>query len=182
MNITGGKYNSLKVKAPKNGEVRPTLSKIRAGVFNSLNSIINFETSSFLDCFGGSGIMSLEAISRGFKETVIIEKDSKTAQIIKENFTTTGLEPKLFVNDSLKIMQNIDRDFDVIYIDPPYSKIILYEKSLEIINKKKLLKKGGIIVLELKKNGESFVIPENFKVFKEKNYGETSILYLKYID
>ena len=46
-------------------------------VFNTLQAMVDFEDLSFLDMFSGSGIMALEAISRGFKKTVLIEKNRK---------------------------------------------------------------------------------------------------------
>lgn len=181
MNITGGKYNSIKIKTPSSDNVRPTLSKIRAGVFNSLNSIIDFEKSSFLDCFGGSGIISLEAISRGFKNVITIEKDFKTAQIIKENFASLKIKPNLIIKDSLKALQNIDINFDAIYLDPPYVMSDLYEKSLKIIEEKCLLKSDGIVILEIKKGKINFKIPPKFQIFKERTYGNTTVLFLKKI-
>ena len=60
MIITGGKYKGRKVQAPDEKITRPTLSKVRQGVFNTLFSLIgDFEGKSFLDLFGGSGIMGL---------------------------------------------------------------------------------------------------------------------------
>ena len=68
MIITGGKYKGRKILAPDEKITRPTLSKVRQGVFNTLFSMIGeFEEKSFLDLFGGSGIMGLEALSRGFE-------------------------------------------------------------------------------------------------------------------
>ena len=75
MHLTGGQYKGRIIDVPKN--VKPTLSKVRESVFNSLHSIFEDEKGlSFLDMFGGSGLMSLEAISRGY-EVVTIEKDRK---------------------------------------------------------------------------------------------------------
>ena len=179
MNITGGKYNSLKVKVPCTTKVRPTLSKVREGVFNTLSSIINIKNASFLDCFGGSGIMSLEAISRGFINVLTIEKDYKTASIIKNNFNELGLTPNLIVKDAIAVMKTLNDKFDVIYIDPPYKMSDLYEKSLNIISENSLLNNDGIIILECKKGKFEFFIPTLYKVIKEKTYGETTILYLK---
>ena len=72
MIITGGIYKGRKIDSPNEKITRPTLSKVRQGVFNTLFSMIgNFESKTFLDLFGGSGIMSLEAISRGFYRVVI---------------------------------------------------------------------------------------------------------------
>ena len=72
MIITGGTYKGRKIIAPDENYTRPTLSKVRQGVFNTLFSLIgDFEGKSFLDLFGGSGIMGIEAISRGFDEVLV---------------------------------------------------------------------------------------------------------------
>ena len=83
MNITGGKYNSLEIKTADFENIKPTLSKIRQSVFNSVLSMTgSFDGLVFCDLFAGSGIMSFEAISRGF-EVVSVEIDKKSAKIIK---------------------------------------------------------------------------------------------------
>ena len=87
MIITGGKYKGRKVQAPDENITRPTLSKVRQGVFNTLYSLIGeFENKSFLDLFGGSGVMGLEALSRGFEKVLVFEKNPKVAQILKKNY------------------------------------------------------------------------------------------------
>ena len=122
MNITGGIYNGRKVQAPDEKITRPTLSKVRMSVFNSLYSEFStFENKTFLDMFGGSGIMGLEALSRGFKSVTVFEKNRQSAEIIKNNYKTLGLKPNLMIGDSLKLIQKITDNFDVIYIDPPYT-------------------------------------------------------------
>ena len=85
MIITGGKYKGRKILAPDEKITRPTLSKVRQVVFNVLFSEIgSFEVKTFLDLFGGSGIMGLEAISRGFSDVVVFEKNPKVGQILKK--------------------------------------------------------------------------------------------------
>ena len=179
MNITGGKYNSLKVIAPHFNTVRPTLSKIRAGVFNCLSSQMDFSNKCFLDCFAGSGIISLEALSRGFKKVITIEKDLKTCKIIEENFKTIKIKPNLIKKDTIKVLSEINDKFDVIYIDPPYLNNSLYETTLDIIQKKNILNIKGIIVVECENNKHNFSIPKELTVYKQKKYGSTLILFLK---
>ena len=109
MIITGGKYKGRKIQAPDEKITRPTLSKVRQGVFNALFSIIgDFEDKTFLDVFGGSGIMGLEALSRGFKEVIVFEKNPKVAQIIKKNYQTLGLNPKLKIGEFLKLLKRLN--------------------------------------------------------------------------
>ena len=122
MNITGGKYNRQKITAPDENITRPTLSKVRMSVFNTLGAIIDFEGKSFLDMYAGSGIMGLEAISRGFEKSVAVEKNKKVYNVIKSNFEKYNKDNdiKLVFGDSLQVCKKLTEKFDVIYIDPPY--------------------------------------------------------------
>lgn len=174
MNITGGKFNSRKISVPDSNLVRPTLSRVREGVFNILFSLINFEESSFLDAFSGSGIMSLEAVSRGFKRVVSIEKNYKISKIIEQNFSLFEMEPNLIIGNTICILDNLNERFDVIYLDPPYKETELYSKTLQIIDNKKLLNKNGLIITESNENTK-YEIPKRFSLLKRKKYGNTFI-------
>ena len=167
MIITAGIYKGRKITAPDEKITRPTLSKTRMGIFNSLYSILgDFEGKTFLDVFGGSGIMGLEALSRGFSSVKVIELNKKSAEIIKKNYGTLNLKPDLIIGDSIKILEKSEEKFDVIYIDPPY-KSNLYDKILG-------LTKGNIIVVEHSENIDF----SGFEVLKEKTYGSSKITFL----
>lgn len=176
MNITAGKYRGRKVIAPDEKIVRPTLSKVRESVFNVLFSMIEFKNKNFLDMYAGSSIMGLEALSRGFSSALEIEKNLKVVDIIKKNYSSLGLKPELIVGDSLKKIKNLDKKYDVIFIDPPYFSEI-YEDSLDAICKNGVLEKDGIIVLEhvTPVNWEKF----GFESIKQKKYSEKLITFLK---
>lgn len=173
MNITGGKYNRQKIVAPDENITRPTLSKVRMSVFNILSSMMDFKGKSFLDMYAGSGIMGLEAISRGFEYLVAIEKNKKVYNVIKSNFLKYQKDNniKLVLSDSIKAVSKFEEKFDVIYIDPPYFSGI-YEASLNAIEKVC----GGIVILEHVKEIE---LPEKYEIIKQKQYGEKYITFLK---
>ena len=83
MIITAGIYKGRKIESPDEKITRPTLSKVRMGVFNTLYSInVELEGKSFLDVFGGSRIKGLEALSRGFSRVKVFEKKPKGAQVL----------------------------------------------------------------------------------------------------
>lgn len=169
MIITAGKFKGQKIAVPDESITRPTLSKVRMSIFNTLQSLIDFEGSTFLDMFGGSGVMSLEAVSRGFDYALAIEKNPKAANIIKNNFKKFGDLLELIVGDSLKVAPKLEKEFDVIYIDPPYFSGI-YEQSLEAV--KNLDAK--IIILE----HVTDVDFKNYEIIKQKKYGDKYITYL----
>ena len=165
MNITAGKFKGKKIIAPETDLVRPTLSKVRMAVFNVLQSYVDFENSSFLDMYGGSGVMGLEAISRGFKSATVIEKDRRIADIIKKNYLTLGVKPDLYNMDTLKF--KTDKFYDVVYIDPPYYAGV-YEKTLEIIPD------FYICIVEHPEDVEI----QGFNMLKQKKYGDKLLTFL----
>ena len=168
MIITAGIYKGRKIESPDEKITRPTLSKVRMGVFNTLYSIIgDFEGKSFLDAFGGSGIMGLEALSRGFDRVKVFEKNPKVAQILKKNYQTVGLKPDLTIGDSTKLILKTDEIFDVVYIDPPYMSGI-YEDILSKV-------KGSIIIAEHSETIEF----NGYEVLKQKNYGGKIVSFLR---
>ena len=166
MIITAGKFKGRKILTPDEKITRPTLSKIRMAVFNTLQAMIDFNESSFLDMFAGSGIMGLEALSRGFSNITAIEKNKDTFNILKKNYKTFDINADLIFGDSLK--QNYSRYYDVVYIDPPYFSGV-YETSLS------MLKNVNIVVLEHVKE----VNTEPFSLIKQKKYGDKYISYLR---
>ena len=173
MNITAGNFKGQKITAPDEKITRPTLSKVRMSVFNTLQGMVEFEGGSFLDMFSGSGIMALEAISRGFTKAVGIEKHPKIIQVIKNNYKiylNYDFELKLIQGDSLKTVKKFDEKFDVIYIDPPYYAGV-YEQALDAI--KNIT--GNIVILE----HVTDVDFGTYTIIKQKKYGDKYITFLK---
>lgn len=173
MIITGGKFKGRKIITPDEKITRPTLSKTRESVFNILFSLIDFEGKTFLDLFAGSGIMALEALSRGFEDATCLEKNFKTLKILKSNFLSLNLKPPIIVGDSIKLLPKLQKKFDVIYIDPPY-KSGLYELCLKIIKEHNILNQDGIIILEHSENIDF----GNFRPIVKKNYSQKFITFL----
>lgn len=172
MIITAGEFKGQKIIAPDEKITRPTLSKVRMAVFNTLQALTDFEGKSFLDMFAGSGIMGLEALSRGFATLTACEKNPKAAGVLKGNYKkfTTAREIKLLTGDSLKLATKLKCGFDVIYIDPPYFSGV-YEASLDAV--KHL---GGIVILE-------HVVDVDFsgwQVLKQKKYSDKFITFLTF--
>lgn len=174
MNITAGIYKGRRIIAPDETITRPTLSKVRMSVFNTLQSLTDFDGCSFLDMYSGSGIMGLEALSRGFERVVMIEKNKKVFNIIKSNIKSLESENriKLILGDSIKVCGKLNEKFDVIYIDPPYYSGI-YEKSLE--NAAKI--SNGMIILEHVTDLDF----SGYNLIKQKKYGDKYITFVKNI-
>ena len=165
MYLTGGEYKGYKIEVPKSA--RPTLSKVRESIFNMLDNLDHGET--FLDMFAGSAIMGLEATSRGYKVKEI-EINSKTTQIIRNNYKKLNIAPDLCTCDALKYKGG---SFDIIYIDPPwqnnYKPIIA--KAFELLND------YGLIIIEHENQIDYSEF--KFEILKSKKYGRCLIDILR---
>ena len=171
MNITGGKYNGRKIQAPDEKITRPTLSKVRMSVFNVLYSLLgDFEGKIFLDMFGGSGVMGLEALSRGFKTVIVFEKNKQAADVIRKNYKALNEPLNLTLGDSIKLIKKITQAVDVIYIDPPYLDGI-YQASLENLPEHKIIILEHVVDIDL----------TGFNVIKQKKYGDKYITFIEKI-
>ena len=179
MRITAGKFKNKQIKTIDSDLIRPTLSKIRESLYNVLQTKIN--DAVFLDLFAGSGIVGIEAASRGAKEVIFIEKNIKHYKLLKTNINGIDFEHKTLNADAIKIIESFDeKKFDIIFSDPPY-KTDLNKKVIEIVNRKNLLKEDGLLVIECDKSEtfEEELEKTQFEIIKEKTYGDTKVLYIK---
>ncbi len=178
MHLTGGLYNGHKIEIPRG--VKPTLSKVRQGVFNSLNSYFNGNTNlKFLDLFSGSGLMALEAISRGYK-TKSIEINPKNVKIIKQNFQKLKVTGDIINADCMKFLNATNEKFDVIYIDPPWcDENFKYDYNDILTSALDKLNENGIVVLECENIKKLPHQEINFdeKLIKERVYGRCLISF-----
>ncbi|KPK32862.1 MAG: hypothetical protein AMS24_02975 [Chlamydiae bacterium SM23_39] len=177
MHITGGKFKGKKIKSIN--KIRPTMSKVREAFFNICREKI--EKAFFLDLFAGSGIMGLEALSRGASYVVFVEKDIKVVRCIRENICSLQVEKftDVIKEDIFVALQKIKMSFDIIYFDPPfkyYEDKNFLNKIIISLEKSFVLKKNSYIFFEAPKNVE---IPYMIKDVKEKKYGGSSLFFLK---
>ena len=183
-NIIGGKYKNTSIEVPSK-LVRPTSAFKREAIFSILesysikHSIEIYKNKSILDIFAGSGLIGLEAISRGMKKSYFIENNESVFKILKNNCN------KICKTDEYEIIveraiNGINRVFEikpsVIFIDPPYSKENIHLILLTIL-KNNIKSRDTIIIIETERK-EQIVIPESLIVFKEKIYGKTKLLFL----
>ena len=99
MRIISGEFGGLRINIPKNLPIRPTTDMAKEGVFNTLNNLINLESTNVLDLFSGSGSLGLECYSRGSKNITFVEKNKKC---IKQLYSTTkslNIRAEIILND-----------------------------------------------------------------------------------
>ena len=159
MRVIAGQAKGTKLTSIKGSQVRPTLDQVRETLFNILGHDLSGEY--FLDWFGGSGAVGIEALSRGAEKVVWVENNRQSEDLIYANLKKCRFENndksessyfawellKMDALQALPILEKKSLKFDVIYIDPPFADN-LYEKCLIGLSKSQLLKKESLIVVE----------------------------------
>lgn len=181
MRVITGVAKGHKLKAPKGMNTRPTTDRIKETIFNILGDIDY--NSIVLDLFAGSGSIGIEFLSRGAYKCYFIDNDLSSYKIILENIDKTKLKDKSEIykntyDKALRILGNKNINFNYIFLDPPYNKGLV-EKSLEIISKHDLLDNKGLIIVEHEKNLDLNKFNDQYEI-NTRNYGDTSISFLKY--
>ncbi len=118
LRVTGGTLRGRRVPIPA-GEVRPTSERARQAYFNIVSERI--AGARFLDLFAGSGIFSLEALSRGAAAAVAVERSPKQCAAIEQTAGALGVLVTTVAGDAIATLGSLSATpFDLIYADPPY--------------------------------------------------------------
>ena len=185
--IIGGKFKKKKIDVPNNA-VRPTSALIREAIFSILesNALQNcfdpYLNKCFIDLFAGSGSLGLEAISRGASFSYFFEFNNEVYKTLQNNCKKICKEKNFLIHkqDIMSIDKfKIDYPLSAIFIDPPY-KIDPFDYILKKIKKSNILNKDTLIIIEVE-NNSLLNFQTTFKIFKEKIYGKTKIIFLKAI-
>lgn len=179
MRVIAGDFKGRRLDPIEGMDIRPTSDKVKESLFNILgNSVID---SVFLDLFGGTGAIGIEALSRGAKHVVFIDSSAKSIKVLKGNLDKLNIKDKAEVyntdySTAISKLYKYGRQFDIVFIDPPY-RVGIAESALKEIDKNPILAQSGIIVVEHDTKDD---MPEKAgKLFKYriKHYGSTSLSF-----
>ncbi len=120
MRIIGGEWRGRRIRFPSAAELRPTPDRVRETLFNWLQGVIG--DARCLDLFAGSGALGLEALSRGARETLFVEREPRVALALRETLATFGASRgTVLIADAFRHLAGPARPFDVVFLDPPFA-------------------------------------------------------------
>ena len=171
MRIIGGEHGGRRFNPPTHMPyTRPTTDIAKEGLFNMLQHKLDFTCIRTLDLFGGTGSISYELASRGVTDLTIVEKDIQMYQFIRKTAESLSLENfKVIKSDVFKFLQQCNDSFDFIFAGPPYA-LQTIDELPKLVMEKKLVKEGGIFVLEHTPRNDYKKTPF---YQSERNYGTT---------
>ena len=184
MRVISGRFKGKKLLLPRDKNTRPLKDLVKESIFNLLehsNKInINLKNSTILDLFSGSGSFGIECLSRESKHVCFFENYLEAIKVLEKNLLLLKNEKKfqIFKENCFEYFNSdnqINKKFDIIFIDPPYKEIKI-NMLIERIIYKKLLKKNGILIIHRHKK-DKVVITEKINIFDTRSYGVSKVYF-----
>jgi len=146
--IISGIYKGRRIHPPTRLPVRPTTDFAKEGLFNVLNNLIDFEETTVLDLFAGTGNIAFEFASRGAPAVLAIDIERRCVDFINQTTKRLGMEGVTALRMNVKVfLRQAFQKFDLVFADPPYGMegiALLPEQILQA----GVMNTGGMLVLE----------------------------------
>jgi 16S rRNA (guanine966-N2)-methyltransferase len=139
MRIIAGRYRSRVLAGPAGMDTRPTSDQLRETLFNVLAPCI--EDAAFLDLYAGSGAVGLEALSRGARSVVFVERAPAALKVLRGNLARLGVGSGFrvearsvgaFLRSGANSAPKREH-YEVVFLDPPYDAAAEYEVTLGLL-------------------------------------------------
>lgn len=182
LRVIAGIAKGKRLQAPTGMDTRPITDRIKESLFNILAEKI--EGAYFLDLFAGSGSVGIEALSRGAEHVVFVDKGRKAAQVIQANLINCGFSNnhELFVMDAIKILQILEREgrqFDIIYVDPPFTNAAIFPLVMESLDAVGLLAPQGMMIIRSQRKMDMPERLQHLERYRMKEYGESTLHFYR---
>ena len=173
--VIAGQYRGRKLFGPKTNAVRPTPDRVREALFNIIGEL---DGTRVLDLFCGTGAVGIEALSRGARQVVLVDKNISVA---RKNLNTIGLasRAKLHKADFRQAFLREEGKFDLIFVDPPYE--MAQEIAEDILKFASThLEPDGTLVFEHPKRTELSEEAHAMNCSQIRSYGDTALSFYEH--
>ena len=181
MRVIAGKAKGRKLKSVPGDSTRPIADRVKSALFSILESQNAIRDSRWLDLFGGTGAVGIEALSRGAREVVFVERAGPAIRTLQQNLQHTGLTSGAQVvrTNAFSYLARPDLPpFDIIYIAPPQYQG-LWQKALQAIDARpELLSDLGQAIVQIHpKEDEPELSLTHLVRYDQRQYGSSRLLF-----
>lgn len=177
MRVIAGARKGLHLKSLKGPDTRPTSDMVKESLFNRIGPY--FDGGIVVELFGGSGALSLEALSRGAEEAFVFEKNRKACDVIRSNVEKCHYNDIVHIQqvdarNALKVLRKNGKKIDLLFLDPPYAEKKFYELAQSFVDEGFLSDKATIVC----EHDKETKLPEAYGLFEKSNcsyYGSIAI-------
>jgi 16S rRNA (guanine966-N2)-methyltransferase len=182
MRVIGGNAKGRRLRVPKGQTLRPTSDRVKEALFNILPH--DLSGIKLLELFAGTGNVSIEAISRGAAEAILIDWSERSGKVIRENlrrldFTDRATVRIAPVSRALRSLARQGESFDVIFLDPPYQRNWV-KACLEAIARENLLRASGTLVVEHSAREQPEAEYGSLILKDQRKYGDTWLSFFEH--
>jgi 16S rRNA (guanine966-N2)-methyltransferase len=173
--ITGGRYRGRTILCPP-GEIRPSMDRMRQSLFSILGDL---EGASFLDLFSGSGILGVEAASRGAAPVLLVEKDPRKRTAILRNISFVETAIDLVTAPVERFLRTNQRSWDIVFLDPPFAREGK-ETILDAAGGPPHLAPGGLVIIH-RHSAEKLSAEDRpgLELADRRAYGQSLLLFFR---
>lgn len=179
MRVISGSAKAIRLASVPGKSTRPITDQVKEALFNILGPDII--ESIFLDLFGGTGAVGIEALSRGAEQVVFLEINYRAYKVIQQNLQTTDLEPYATVlkkDAFVYLNEEPHQKFDFIYIAPPQYKGLWHKAMLALDEKPNWLGLGDTVIVQIHpKEFHNDLGYTNFREYDRRDYGDTILIF-----
>lgn len=175
LRVIAGSLKGRKFDAPKGGDtVRPISDRVKESLFDILAPRI--QDTTILDLYSGTGAIGIEALSRGAKHVLYVEKDPRNVRLIRQNTEELGLSDKISILPGAlpSIIEKIRGNFQLVFIDPPFATETIFE-IMPMLKMKNLIDQSSLIVIQRFRGSKELEF-EGFALQRKHKVGD-SILW-----
>jgi 16S rRNA (guanine966-N2)-methyltransferase len=180
MRVISGSAKGRHLQSVPGDATRPITDRVKEAAFNIFGADI--VEARFLDLFGGTGGVGIEALSRGAAQAVFVEKNRKAQETIKANLLRTRLSDRAEIvrGDAFAYLQGVPQPFHYIYIAPPqYHR--LWIEALNLIDERPgWLAGDGEIIVQIHPKEYEDVVLEHFEEIEQRRYGSTLLVFYEH--
>ncbi|HSB07659.1 MAG TPA: 16S rRNA (guanine(966)-N(2))-methyltransferase RsmD [Thermodesulfobacteriota bacterium] len=181
MRIISGTSGGRRLITPKKDILRPTSDRVKESLFNILGREV--EGTVVLDLFAGTGNLGIEALSRGARKAVFVEKSRDALKLIQRNLSICQMEHRSEVllkevDQAIPILRRQGACFDLILMDPPYEKGLI-EKTLKRLETETIYHDDSILVIEHHRREPLPARSGGWNLIRQRRMGDTLISILK---
>lgn len=146
LRIIGGRWRGVPITFPPLASLRPSPDRVRETLFNWLQPVI--VDARCLDLFAGSGVLGIEALSRGASYVEFVDSEPRAGRHLKETLQRLDANGSaVHTAEALKFLAGSPRAFNIVFLDPPYASNLL-ERVCEKMAAGGWLARGAFIYLE----------------------------------
>jgi 16S rRNA (guanine966-N2)-methyltransferase len=167
--IIGGRFRGRRISFPPLASIRPTPDRVRETLFNWLQPVI--ADARCLDLFAGSGVLGLEALSRGAAHVVFVDREPAVASHLRDTLRTLGADAtSVRASDAMRFLQTPSECFDIVFLDPPFAANVLDEVCAHLAAG--WLAPGAYVYLECPAGSALPELPPGWAVHRSKRAGQ----------